>query len=645
MSKDIIRAMIHPAIGIARVGDSPDELLLAPQVPEPLPRTVGSSHDASGRLKREAAEFRVYGYDADGNVVAELTADNADIVWTVHVANAKAAWYKFLQAMDVPSLAGTVVERRNPAIVDAAARRGLVIDPGPRSVSGRDQRGAPGDRFDTGTFKGTPVYLGELRTTHEGRLRFLPGHGVSSSPSGAPPYVGTETDAFGNATDWHDDVADGPVDAVVRIGGREIPVTGAWVVSAPPSYAPDLKSWRTLYDVLTDLYISEGLLPRPKDVSFSRDIHPVLDRLSGLQWVNSAFAAVFGRGAPFDFTDPVLLDRISRVHSPDVYRPLRLAIYNMFRDPTTATAGAPAALPDPGAWPWLYGDSFNAVRGDTDPRQYLAPEGERLRALKDWAKGTFIADWPAPPRPTDIDQYPLAEQPATLDRAALDFCAADAFHPGIELTWPMRHMSIYSEPFRIRRRQGPEPDYGSTLDVPTVLGSNGPLHGQFAGSLSRWMLVPWQIDTGGCLAGYDPKQWLDAPSFWPARVPNAVLAHENYRRAVDTAVSSKERTTAFAERRSWFHRLGQDSMKWGEFLVDEFGAMGVLEAYQGPAGDPNVPPVVYAETLPPGRPPPAGRLAGAPLPAPASDADRQAQASGFASAKDRDAMRRMRFGR
>lgn len=325
--------------------------------------------------------------------------------------------------------------------------------------------------------------------------------------------------------------------------------------------------------MLVDLYIREGLLPRPAQVSFARDIHPILDRLSGLQWVNKAFAAVFGRGAPFDFADPVLLDRVARVHgAADVYKPLRLSIQNMFRDPSADRTDVLTTLPDPGAWPWLYGDSFDATPGDTDPNQYLAPDAEWLRRLDAWANGAFIPDWPPPPRPADIDGYPLPEQPMALDRAALDFCAADAFHPGIELTWPMRHMSIYSEPFRIRRQEEAEPNYGPTLDVPTVLGAHGPLHGQFAGSLSRWMLVPWQIDTGGCLSGYDERQWSDAPSFWPARVPNAVLSRENYRRAVDPTLSHDERVTAFAERRSWFDRLGTDPL-----LIGEFGAMGVLE--------------------------------------------------------------------
>jgi hypothetical protein len=49
-------------------------------------------------------------------------------------------------------------------------------------------------------------------------------------------------------------------------------------------------------------------------------------------------------------------------------------------------------------------------------------------------------DWGTlPPVPVRIDDYPVEEQPAAFDRAALEVCAADAFHPGIELTWPMRN--------------------------------------------------------------------------------------------------------------------------------------------------------------------------------------------------------------
>jgi len=58
---------------------------------DPPPRRVGFYRDATGALKREAAEFRVYGCNAADEAVRELTSDWADIVWTAHVGNRKAA--------------------------------------------------------------------------------------------------------------------------------------------------------------------------------------------------------------------------------------------------------------------------------------------------------------------------------------------------------------------------------------------------------------------------------------------------------------------------------------------------------------------------------------------------------------------------
>jgi hypothetical protein len=644
MASTIVRASIHPAIGIARVGSSQHAFVLAPQVPHPAPRPAGSSHDDNGELKREAVEFRVYGYDANGNVVAELTAANADIVWTVHVANTKAAWFKFRNAMDIDSLRDTVVERRNPEITDPGERRTLIIDPGSRSIEGRNQGGEARHCFDTGTFKGLPVYLGELRTDNAGRLLFLGGRGVSRSPGGAPPFVDTDADPFGNAADWHDDIADGPVEASVHIGGRQIATQGGWIVSAPPNYAPDIKSWRTLFDLLSDLYVREKWLARKTEVSFTRDVYPILGRLTGLQWVNKSFSAIFGHKAPFDFADPVLTEKISQIHGGsgiDVFKPLRVAIFKLFREPTPHPS-------DPAAWPWLYGDAFGTP-SETDPNLNLPLDGERLGDLRSWSEGKFVADWGMLPNPpTSIDLYPLNEQPAALDRAALDFCAADAFHPGIELTWPMRHLSLYTAPFRIKPATAPERDYGARLDVATALGAEGPLHAQFPGSLSRWMLLPWQIDTGGCLAGYDDRLVFDAPSFWPSRVPNYVLPYAHYANATDLSLSRTERVYAFAERRSWFFPLNSPATDWGRRLIDAFGSMGVVEAYPGLAGDADIPPMIYVETLPGSRVQPsasAGAPAEARALAGASPADQRARTAGFADEADRIAMRRMRFGR
>ena len=106
--QDIVYAKIHPSIGIARVGNSKKEdgFYIGPQVPNPYPQPPGFYRDSVGALKREVAEFRIYGYNAQGKVVRELLMDDAThIEWTVELANHKAAWYNFELALDIPEAA------------------------------------------------------------------------------------------------------------------------------------------------------------------------------------------------------------------------------------------------------------------------------------------------------------------------------------------------------------------------------------------------------------------------------------------------------------------------------------------------------------------------------------------------------------
>src|SRR5215204_2034871 len=162
----IVRAAIHPSIGVARVGNSEDEFYIGPEVVEPLPEPPGFYKDPKGALKREAARFRIYGYNASGEAVAELTADTADIKWTVHVANKKAAWYQFQLALDIPEAASTSRLNPEPSLLrnfTEVKREKLTIDPGPRSIRGRN-KGGKEYSFDTGKFFEKEVYLGELRT-------------------------------------------------------------------------------------------------------------------------------------------------------------------------------------------------------------------------------------------------------------------------------------------------------------------------------------------------------------------------------------------------------------------------------------------------------------------------------------------------
>src|SRR6266851_5682147 len=92
---DLAMIKIHPAIGIARLGNSPTEFFVGPEKPLAHLRPKGGYKDAKGRIKRQAARFRLFGYDNGGKLLGEVTAKDADISWTVHLANTKAAWNEF----------------------------------------------------------------------------------------------------------------------------------------------------------------------------------------------------------------------------------------------------------------------------------------------------------------------------------------------------------------------------------------------------------------------------------------------------------------------------------------------------------------------------------------------------------------------
>ena len=584
----IVRAAIHPGIGVARVGNSPEGFYIGPEVMDPPPMKPGALRDAQGALKREAARFRIYGYNAAGEVVREITAQEAEIEWTVELANKKAAWYEFQIALDIP-------EALNPKMADPSLlrnanvsdRASLAILPGARTICGADQRG-PAYRFDSGRFVGTPVYLGELRTDEAGRLLVLGGHGKSASVDGKPATT------FANNDGWHDDTADGPVRARVKLGGTAIPVDSAWVLVAPPNYGPQLRSVRTMAALMEDVFIGAGMLPFPARVSFSRDILPMLQHQTGLQWANKGFAAQFGWGGPFDAQDA---QWIAQLNDPsDTFRELRQQVANAFRQ---FDRDGVSPLP----WPWNYGDAMAVPPADT-PRQNAAVTDTQLRMLSKWAQGEFDADWdPEARSPSRIEEVPLQAQPTTLDRAAMDHCLADAFHPGCEITWPMRHASMYRAPYRLREA-GPDapalPNYGTQLTPQVALAVGGPLFAQSAGDLTRWMAVPWQTDTASCrsgyYAGYGPRYDPYVPSFWPARVPNQVLTEDDYRIVMDTEKPRVERQAAFSRRASWFRTLGPGGYTSQiNYMIAHFDQMGVIELRPGIAGDVDFPPQMQVE--------------------------------------------------
>ena len=170
-SRRIVRAAIHPAIGIARVGNSPDEYYFGPEIPGGLPIAPGGYKDASGAMKRQAARFRIFGLDAQGRVVRELTAATrrSSGPCTSPTRRRPGTSSRPRSTSPRPSR-----PRGGTPRTGGSARDALVIDPGPRRVSGRNRGAVP---FDTGTSWASPCTWASSAPTSKGAC--------SSSAAGA----------------------------------------------------------------------------------------------------------------------------------------------------------------------------------------------------------------------------------------------------------------------------------------------------------------------------------------------------------------------------------------------------------------------------------------------------------------------------
>jgi hypothetical protein len=328
---------IHPGIGIARLGNSPDAFCISPEQPAVLPIDCDKSgnaalsadgmtelriknfKDGEGRVKRQAARFQIYAYDDEHPEGRPLKlgdwvegGGNAgtliDIQWRVYLANKKACWYEFSQlegehgyAPDHPL--------RNAAITDENVRQRLIIDPGPRTVSIKEpaaQFGRDGGDDYAVTFP-PPLQpnaidtLGDLLLDGQGRLLVLGGHGNSGShlfdDFGQPRIVD-----YANNDGWFDDTSDGPVMARLVMSSplvgriRYVDVESpAWVVCAYPAYVPEILDVVTMDDVIedmairkfaarTDLYGTAGTFDDPQQISPTDEGALIHWRAGRLRW-------------------------------------------------------------------------------------------------------------------------------------------------------------------------------------------------------------------------------------------------------------------------------------------------------------------------------------------------------------------------
>jgi L-Lysine epsilon oxidase N-terminal/L-lysine epsilon oxidase C-terminal domain len=525
---------IHPAIGIARVGNAdPSTYFIGPEAPGygPLGAAPGTQAPpykaADGRVKPQAARFRIYEYAmVNGRQlpVREVTLDTpgvSAIRWSVHLANKKASFYKFEGPAGESEPPGPV---RNASVSDRAS---LEIDFGGRTIAGRSQ--APVE-FRAGSSQqvscpldvnGQPVidYLGQLRTDASGRLIVLGGQGRANyAPATAPALA-----SYANNDGWFDDISDGPVTAIVSVKGvGDVAVDargGAWVLCPPPDFAPQIRGAVTAYDLLFDLAVRS--IPISPDNGLYDDGGP----LAPLRKMKADFKS----GADFELPDIV----------PDFttdIQPILLAGYNYWwvdgqvtskhnslidpllanPDPayTTDRQGVliylrpPLGVNQPNGnrtMPHLLGD--NPYIGSLpDAVRHLSLTHTQYALLRNWANNQFTPPSGSPPPPT-ISAH-------GLDQAALENASGGAFFPGIEFSWQMRNPTLFAEPFRLNLAAQSR-YWGETQTI-------GPGH------FSRQLALPWQADFNDCRDEGDY-------GWWPSQRPTAVLTDPSANKRVDWA--------------------------------------------------------------------------------------------------------------
>lgn len=583
MAKAIKSIRIHPGIGIARLGDS-DDFYIGPEAPGMIvdpggsggPGSEGGSYrDNHAKLKRQAQRYRIYGYDADGKVVAELTSASENVQsvrWRVHVRNMKAANYAFQGAyLFDPS------QLRNPSIQSDKKpdqRDQLIIDPGVHVIStGQDQPVVmKGDIF-TGIEKGTlpgalrfegyvpedvtaevevtykeakGIELGQLRLDPESRLLFIPASGkadcvttpkvalsnpstVVNPPNGPQDGKNPLTNQFAyfNVPGWWDDTCGGEIDVTVALkdgtvlstrdnvknandDGIRNPRAGAWVVTAPPKFAPHMYHVVSILDRVYEAF-PEAYPDRGAKTNFYRDIYPMFEKAVNYGWVSAEAAGVtpdtqdaaHGPNQPGNLLSDEYMSAFT--DQSETSQPTRQMVYDLMRHAAgkrgmLVDSLLPAPPQRPVSWkkeefkrdledykmPKLWGTGGkpeqNKQLGNDFPNQFLSLTGLQLKHLHNWALGDFEVGVPF--KPVALEKLPLASQPHALDCAALEPTIGGGFHPGIEFPYLIIYRENFAEAFRVHKTIQP-------------------------GALAAYMSSPWHGDFWSCNTAWWPTQRPD----------------------------------------------------------------------------------------------------------------------------------------
>ncbi|MEG4805366.1 CTQ-dependent lysine 6-oxidase LodA [Microcoleus sp. ARI1-B5] len=500
---------IYPSVGVVRVGNSDTDFFLAPEQIGGLPiecdsngnglqEPFSSFKDAAGKVKRQAQKFRIYRKnpnfpDRSGEEVTLENSDVESIVWTVHLANKKAAWYKFSEYKgnllfgEKNSYQAQGVDLRNKETQD---RQSLIIDPGPRTISGThasieiSRDNIPSD-YKHGHFPppspkyGYPINkLGDLKTDSAGRLLVLGGFGKSGGDLPLSSYGGADT--------WYDDISDGSVTCTITVKNEEPFTLKAWVVVGPPHFAPEITNISTWDDTMFDVGVryfnlvpelyKNGAWSEHFQANYQRDILPIIQRISGYHWVANVQSMIAFSSNIFDFSDPSEANKANRKR-----------YFSYFRQPEPPN---PSTFPQSRQYTLFSNDNVpmmplnsgsNSVSND-NIEKFLALTQTQYFLLKQWADGKF-KNYP------DSEPFPGVDE---KNSASVGNVVGLPQCPGIEVTWTTQNPALYEDSYIIASK---DVDYQNGLTPGRDECEGG---GCEPGDLTKRMAIPWQADFFNC---------------------------------------------------------------------------------------------------------------------------------------------------
>lgn len=636
---------IYPSIGITRMGNGPatkDQVIFSPEIPW---ANLYDAHQEyltpDGALKKQAQRFYIYECDDHGKPVRMINPNEYEIDWSVEVANKKPFWYDFNNSLDLSVVAdnqnlspnfvekhiapGVGAKRRNPNVLDQGLRvegaydyrKELVNSPGAITVNDSHQRQEVGGQFPFNTggllrsklassFKtdAKKVNLGTAEYDN-GTLIFYPADGISAALN--PSDLNTD---FADNSNWYDDICDGRITAKIkhRSTGEMHELadanSAAWVASAPPDYAPQIQPISTMFDLIcgaaNDSYSPELSL-----------VFPMMYRLYRMQWVNLG-----------DFLAPSFKEMMDKLAAEKKFKyiysrgdndaeraegdAIRKEIFDRFRNPIYNYDNEPIIpskdmtnITNRGSGkeelklPYYPGDGIDYPGS---PAQWFAIPPMLYDELRKWKNGEF--DTPDYFHFENIDEMGAfyrerfmdaandeSKKPLLMTRAVLETLYGGGFHPGVELTWPMRHDMMYAEnemtykwvsedrgysyglyglrEVRLNTATPEEQkeifynDFGFQMDSHDIAesmkeGKNHWLWKATPGDLTKWMGIPWQSDAGSCQAVFVEKQY-PIPSWWAANLPVQVLPQDAYEKLLDPEILLETKHSIYGARLAWLH--------------------------------------------------------------------------------------------